>query len=81
MTLDILSPADTKTGTTYRLPEEHRQAILAQSSSSVKSAQIERQRLAFIARNGSAFGDVSDLLQQKIFPTANLEDLKNDHIE
>jgi hypothetical protein len=40
----------------YHLPEIHRQAILAQSSSAILRSKIERQRQEFMQRYGDAFG-------------------------
>lgn len=40
----------------YRLPEADRQAILAKSDSALERETIERQRVAFVQRNGSEFG-------------------------
>lgn len=56
----LTSPAEASTR--YALPEADRLAILAQAparhpqSSAVTTAEIERQRLGFIAMHGSAFG-------------------------
>lgn len=40
----------------YHLPEEHRQAILAQSPAAIKRAMIEKKRLAFMQKFGDEYG-------------------------
>jgi hypothetical protein len=44
MTLEILTPLTTEETGQYHLPEAHRQAILAQSDSSLLHAEIEQAR-------------------------------------
>ena len=59
MAKSILSVAPTATQNTpqYQLDPQARQAILARSDSARKNAKIERQRLAFSAKNfGCEFG-------------------------
>ena len=56
MTRTILAPAPLSETGNYRLPEEHRQAILAQSDSACLRADIERERLEFIRSYGDEFG-------------------------
>lgn len=48
--------ATTQTNNQYRLPEEARKAILSQTDSERQRVQIERQRVAFVQRNGCEFG-------------------------
>lgn len=61
----LIARADASTSQ-YALPEADRQAILAQAParhpqpSAVTTAEIERQRLGFIAMHGSAFGTDED---------------------
>ncbi|MDQ1835210.1 hypothetical protein [Massilia scottii] len=60
MATTILPPAPSLPTTAstpqYRLPEAHRQAILAQAPGVIQRAQIEQQRLAFTQKFGSPFG-------------------------
>jgi len=49
-------PAATHLATQYKLPEQDRQAILAQAPAARLAAAIERQRQQFIDMHGSPFG-------------------------
>ena len=56
MTLEILTPQTTEETFQYHLPEAHRQAILAQSDSSLLHAEIERKRVALMRLHDCDFG-------------------------
>lgn len=56
MATEILPPSTAKEADRYQLSEEHRQAILAQSDSSLLLAEIERKRVEFIRLYGTEFG-------------------------
>ena len=58
----ILSPEGSAHTHQYQLDPQARQAILAQSHYIKTSLKIERQRVAFVEKNGSNFGD--ELLQK-----------------
>lgn len=54
MTTSSLAPSSlTEETGQYHLPEAHRQAILAQSDSSLLHAEIERKRVEFIRLHGN----------------------------